>query len=501
MTKQFIKSDFKLFINDYKPIIKDFNPIIQFEELNFNLIEEQEASNMFMDNYTNACKTKFKISLMRVSDSCALKLSEFIKSLNDLKSATICDINISNKSMCLLLNSFSKCEKLQKIKIDSEFLQEDNFTCIWQIIKNCNLTHLTISKKYNQPCYEILFSVLRTDKSITHLNLSNNCINDLAISQLLNVLKYNKCIKYLDLSFNCITHVSTFAICNFILESTSLRCINLNNNRIVTDTNFCDRVMQVIATKNVFSTIPASLKNCNIRSIIPVLKKNCLESIEIFFDSQNISELGNAIIDSTIQKITVCGGENIQATDLMDQIVELINRSNTVTDLTINKGIFFNDFQTAKILSAVEKNKYIESFTMYINNLSENTILAICNVLKKNITIKKFVIIQESDLITLSIRSCALLLTVLKNNKSLLHIQINSIKSSKYVCGPLKSQILINLLNSCKLEYYNLFFLPCDYNVMYVNTINNIMRNNRINRKLNTIVKTEHDSITSDMQT
>ncbi|GAM27187.1 hypothetical protein SAMD00019534_103620, partial [Acytostelium subglobosum LB1] len=100
---------------------------------------------------------------------------------------------------------------------------------VGQTITQLDLNHNGLGSEGLAP---IISDVIRSNRSITHLNLSHNCLDLDENNSILDALQANQTITYLDLSYNeyqCSGDVSKL-LCNYLSKSKTIQTLNFGYN-------------------------------------------------------------------------------------------------------------------------------------------------------------------------------------------------------------------------------------------------------------------------------
>ena len=219
--------------------------------------------NYFNDNILDILQNNPYINSLQINNI-NLHNSNFINyiSNNLLSNCYLNDLNLYNSNLNnddyeLLFNSLYQNNYITSLNLGLNYFNNDILFNLCNLLNNTsNITSLNlsgISQNYlNETSsiinFKILYEFLKTNKSITNLNLSYNDIID--INELCNSLKYNNSLIELNLSNNKINNINY--LFDILINNQSLTSLNIKENNL--NINEYKKELNVLLNNNIILT-------------------------------------------------------------------------------------------------------------------------------------------------------------------------------------------------------------------------------------------------------
>ena len=190
-----------------------------------------------------------------ITNEVTKNLSVMINKTLSLQFLEFINLNISESSMIILLQSLKRTTVLKLLTLNS--INTLNNRCTSHlasiISKNTSLEHIEISNcNLEETTFAEMSKSLKASVSLKHLDLSNNIISDVAASKLANALNIITTLKHLDLSSTKLQETGVIDIMQGLINS-NLEYLSLSNCNITNN-----------AVAEIASCVPTSLKSLDL---------------------------------------------------------------------------------------------------------------------------------------------------------------------------------------------------------------------------------------------
>lgn len=350
-------------------------------------------------------------------------LANFIKNTPKLTALEIRGGGLSNQDQKEVLDAIAQNHSaLTCLDLSGNSLNSDvNSSLISIIEKNPSLTSINLGQNnLNNRFIRNLVLILPTLTALNSLRLYFNKFE--GIAELSSAVKTNTSLTYLDLAHNELETVDAEYLAAALRVNSSLRFLNLNNNRIGNDGA---KVLAKALKKTRLRTLKLKsnhIGNRGYQEIAFALKNNT--------SLQELDLADNRAKDKGAKALAEALAINSSLTSLILSFNQRFGEEGgkaLAKALALNKGLQFidlcNSFSTlaaAELGEALQRNTTLTDLKLQKNNLGINESRILANALGKNRALKRL----EYDFNRLSAEGAQSLAEVLKTNHTLEYLRL-----------------------------------------------------------------------------
>jgi hypothetical protein len=242
-----------------------------------------------------------------------------------------------------------------------------------------------VNTKLTEDSNMILLQMVLEVTQITHLDLSNNNIEDKGIRCLMEALKLNECIKVINLSYNNITANGGFYISDMLVKNRCIESLILTGNNI-TENGLQSLISVLIENNRILKSLNLSsnkLKLIDILYVNNLIAKNTqLEVLDISdnpIDIDSITNLGFSLRENNTLKILKMNNIGLTEESAPYFLQYLMNSKIENLSMDLN---YFGEIGGILFANVIKFNNYLKQVSLKKTQINSNALMCISRALE-----------------------------------------------------------------------------------------------------------------------
>ena len=336
--------------------------------------------------FNNKTVVELKLSQNKISDDCALCISECIQNNKTLTKLDLSMNKISDLGLKRIVPALYVNQSLQKFDVSHNNISDDGAAAISQYLEN-NDTLQELSMSYNKISNSGILCIgqaLQLNKILQIFDISYNNISDDGMITFSNYLKVNNTLQELRISWND----GSCLVVNCMDMSCNIREMNCGDNGAVIISAF-------LYSNNKVQKLDVSCNHIANKGTVAIsdFLKNNINTLQVLNVSHNeISNQGIVNIIKALQINTTLQILDISHNNLSDYAALLfsdyLKGKNTIQELNMSHNKVSNN-GILSIAKALQANNSLQMFDISHNKLSCSGVVDFSECLKDNRTLQK----------------------------------------------------------------------------------------------------------------
>ena len=363
--------------------IDTYYSALDLSQKDMKIVDIQIMAKVLFNNKT---VVELKLSQNKISDDCALCISECIKNNKTLTKLDLSMNKISDLGLKRIVPALYVNQSLQKFDVSHNNISDDGAAAISEYLEN-NDTLQELSMSYNKISYSGILCIgqsLQLNKILQIFDISYNNISDDGMITFSNYLKVNNTLQELRISWND----GSCLVVNSMDMSCNMREMNCGDNGAVIISAFLysnNRVQKLDISCN-------HIANKGTVAISDFLKNNINTLQELNVSHNEISNQGIVNIVKALQINTTLQILDISHNNLSDYAALLfsdyLKGTSTIQQLNMSHNKVSNN-GILSIAKALQANNSLQMFDISHNKLSCSGVVDFSEYLKDNRTLQK----------------------------------------------------------------------------------------------------------------
>ena len=367
-------------------ILKEYKEVSRFAkdkkgkdilEVDLSMIDnetiEGSIGHIFYDDRSrNVYKLKFINSISdNVNKEKSFSLLMSLLILPKLSHISFSKCTVDQQFISFISNTIVYVDNISSLSIKSSSLNDESLnTLLTSLIANRkNLYHLNISNNsLTSVSGDHLINYLKSNPSLSSLNLSHNEINENGLHSLISYLQAsNHHFSKLSLGYNNLINEEIFLLSSYLRSNPDIEYIDISGNEMSMESAIW--IGDTISSITKAQKIKMCGMNITGEMLTGIFKSGAINIKEIILDDNNFGDIGNVSLSKLLMLNTSIEKLSIKNTMTSSFGVELITNALMMNGNTAIKEIHMEnntiDLQSIeKIISFCEKKNHI---TFYIN--------------------------------------------------------------------------------------------------------------------------------------
>ena len=249
----------------------------------------------------------------------------------------------------------------QGVDFSGDFLDDGHAVVLAEVIKtNSTVTELNLSKNMvGDDGVAALAEAIKTNPTLTELNLSKNVVGDDGVAALAEAIKTNSTLTELNLSTNTAGDGGVAALAEAIKTNSTLTELNLSDNYI--NDEGVAALAEAIKTNSTLTELNLS---------------------DNYIHDEGVAALTEAIkTNSTLTELNL--SKNIVSDNGVAALAEAIKTNSTLTELNLSDNNIHND-GVAALVEAIKTNTTLTGLNLSANYTHDDGVAALAEAIKTN---------------------------------------------------------------------------------------------------------------------
>ena len=312
--------------------------------------------------------------------------------LLELQTLRLDDRQIRASHVDVLSDALKSNTTLTELNLSSNFIGDAGAASVADALKsNTTLTKLNLSSNgIGAAGAASVADALKSNSTLTKLNLSENDIGDAGAASVADALKFNTTLTKLNLSSNGIGAAGSASVADALKSNTTLTKLKLSSNGI--GAAGAASVADALKSNSTLTELNLSendIGDAGAASVADALKSNTTLT-ELNLSENGIGAAGAASVADALKSNTTLTELNLSENDIGDagaaSVADALKFNTTLTKLNLSQN-FIGDAGAASVADALKSNATLTELNLYFNGIGDAGATALADALKSNTTL------------------------------------------------------------------------------------------------------------------